>query len=226
MPALLHGSTLHASMRTLGMRLGGSAAGASLDIELTLVSAAIDALPRDLRALGVMLAWLEVHQARVNVPRLLRLADALSAAPLARAWWASVGAWLAREDARWKTLERLYHGTVQSLEDDEVTTLQVQRVGEDPRFVGSSLRVHAKLLRSRVADVESPAELALHHRLYLRRLQFGPSYRADVWAALDAQPNAAPAEIARVVGCAYETARSVARDWKIVREVEAGGRAA
>jgi hypothetical protein len=226
MPAVLRGTALHASMRTLGMRLGASGAGASLDIELTLVSAVQEALPRDFRALGIVLAWLEVHEARVNVPRLLRIADALADAPLARAWWAAVGTWLARTDVRWKTLPRLYKGPALALDDAEVTALQIQRVGEDPRFVRSALRVHAKLLRSRVADVESPAQLARHHRLYLRRLQLGANYRADVWAALDDSPEASPAEIARRVGCAYETSRSVANDWRLVREVETASSAA
>lgn len=225
-PAALRGGELLASMRALGMRLGGAAAGASMDMELTLVSASLEALPRDFRALGVLMAWLEVHQAHVNVPRLLRFADELSKDSLARAWWSAVGTWLGRTDARWKTLARLYHGPVISLDDADITALQIQRAGEDPRFLGSRLRVHAKLLRSRAADVETPAQLARHHPLYLRRLQMGPNYRADVWAALDARPDASPAEIARVVGCAYETARAVARDWELVREVEAGSSAA
>lgn len=152
----------------------------------------------------------------------MRLADALSEDPLARAWWSAIGTWLSRTDARWKTLVRLYDGPVISLDDANVTTLRIQRAGEDPRFVGSPLRVHAKLLRSRPADVETPAQLVRHHPLYLRRLQMGPNYRADVWAALDARPEASPAEIARVVGCAYETARAVARDWELVRNMDAG----
>jgi hypothetical protein len=224
-PSALRGSALHASMRTLGMRLGASAVGGSLDIEKTLVSVELDALPRDFRALGVVLAWLEVHEPRVNVPRLLRFADELCEAPIARAWWAAIGSWLCGTDARWKTLTRLYEGPALALEDAEITALQIRRVGEDARFAGSSLRVHAKLLRSRASDVEAPAQLARHHAWYLRRLQFGPNYRADVWAALDAQPEASPAEIARTVGCAYETARSVARDWKLVRDVEASSAA-
>jgi hypothetical protein len=218
-PTALRGSVLHASMRAVGMRLGGSAAEASFDMELTLVSAVLEALPRDYRALGVVLAWLEVHQERVNVPRLLRFADALSAAPLARAWWAAIGSWLGRTDARWKTLMRLYDGPALPLDDAEATALQIRRSGEDPRFAGTALRVHEKLLRSRVADVASPAQVARHHRLYLRRVQFGPNYRADVWAALDDRPEVSPAEIARGVGCAYETARSVSRDWKLARDV-------
>ncbi len=79
------------------------------------------------------------------------------------------------------------------------------------------LRVHAKLLRSRLADVDDAVQLASRHPVYLKRLQLGPTYRADVWAALDDEPTATPAAIARRVGCAYETARAVADDWKTAR---------
>ena len=69
-------------------------------------------------------------------------------------------------------------------------------------------------------DVEKPAVLAAQHPLYFGRLLLGPNYRADVWAALDEQPDATPAQVARMVGCAYETARSVAKDWALAQSVE------
>src|SRR4051812_5675081 len=99
----------------------------------------------------------------------------------------------------------------------EVTALQLKRVGPDPRFEHSSLQVHAKLLRSRPDDVESSVQLAVRHPVYLRRVQLGANYRADVWAALDRDPTATVASVARRAGCAYETARIVAEDWRTAR---------
>jgi hypothetical protein len=110
----------------------------------------------------------------------------------------------------------LYRGPALALDDEEITELQIKRVGEDPRFAGSALRVHAKLLRSRAADVDDSVQLAGRHRGYLRRLQLGANYRADVWAALDADADATAAEVARRVGCAYETARGVVEDYRVV----------
>ncbi|HEX5660282.1 MAG TPA: hypothetical protein VFX59_23970 [Polyangiales bacterium] len=173
----------------------------------------------------MVVAWLEVHGARVNVPRLVRFAQELCATPLEHAWWSAVGAWLGREDARWRSLTRLHEGEPLDLDDAAITTLQIQRGGEDPRFTGTSLRVYAKLLRSRVEDVDPPALLARRHPLYLRRVQLGANYRADVWAALDETPDATPAEIARRVGCAYATALAVVHDWRLAHEAE-GPRAA
>jgi hypothetical protein len=221
-PEVLGGAALDVAMRGIGMRIGGSRSATlrgAADLERTLVSVASEALPSDFRLLGVLLAWLAVHQERLNVPRLRRLLQEAARTPLARAWWAAVGTWLGRGDVRWRALSKLYAGPRQDLDDPAVTALQVQRVGEDARFEGTALRVHAKLLRSRTADVEQPAELAAHHPLYFRRLMLGPNYRADVWAALDEQPDATAAEVARVVGCAYETARSVGKDWALAQSV-------
>jgi hypothetical protein len=112
------------------------------------------------------------------------------------------------------------------LDDAEVTALQLRRLGADPRFAGSALRVHQKLLRARASDIDDPVQLASRHHLYRKRVEIGANYRADVWAALDQRPDATAAEIARAVGCAYETARSVADDWRTVRAVSQSGAAA
>lgn len=219
MPALLRARELDNAMRSIGMRLGAATrGGAPGDLELTLASTAASALPGDYRVLGVLLAWLEVHHARVNVPRLARILAHVDKRPVFRAFWAAVGHWLASTDARFRVLERLYRSaSAIDLDDHMVTELQLQRVGPDPRFEGSVLRVHAKLLRSRPADVDDAVQLASRHPVYLKRLQLGPTYRADVWAALDDDPTATPATIARRVGCAYETARAVAEDWTTAR---------
>ncbi len=218
MPALLRGSELDKAMRSIGMRLGNATRGGPGDLELTLASAAVSALPSDYRILGVLLAWIEVHHSRVNVPRLARVLASADERPIFRAFWAAVGRWQGRADARFRVLERLYRSaSAMDLDDHMVTELQLQRVGPDPRFEGSALRVHAKLLRSRPADVDDAVQLASRHPVYLKRLQLGPTYRADVWAALDDDPKATPAAIARRVGCAYETARAVAEDWTTAR---------
>jgi len=220
-PELLVGESLGAAMRSIGLRIGPLTPDTEpADIEQTLVSAVHAALPRDFRVLGVVLAWLEVHGAWVNVPRLGRFLK-LTHAPAERAFWAAVGQWLGRHDARWRVLVAGYPGPRLSLDDAEITALQVARAGEDLRFVDSSLQVPAKLLRSRVEDVDDPVLLGKRHPVYLQRIAFGPSYRADVWAALSLRPHASAAELARSVGCAYETARAVVRDWQTVAAVRA-----
>lgn len=212
-------ANLDAAIRSLGMRVGSSPASLEpADIELTLTSAVEQALPHDYRLLAVLVTWLETHHARVNVPRLGRFVKRHAAGSrLVLAFWSAVGHWLGAADTRWLALERLYVGEALDLDDAEITSIQVQRAGVDPRFAGSPLRVHAKLLRSRAADVDTSEQLAARHPLYRKRLELGANYRADVWYALERDPSATAAEIARKVGCAYETARSVAEDFRIVQ---------
>jgi len=59
-----------------------------------------------------------------------------------------------------------------------MSEFQIKRHGVDPRFKGSVLRVPANVLRERLADVLSPADLAKRHRAYHYRVMIGPSYRA------------------------------------------------
>lgn len=212
-------ASLDAALRSLGIRVGSTPASREpADIELTLTSAVEEALPRDYRLLAVLVTWLEMHHARVNVPRLGRVVKGNAArSPLVSAFWAAIGHWLGAQDTRWLAMKRLYVGKTLDLDDAEITTMQLQRAGADPRFAGSPLRVHAKLLRSRAADVDTSEQLAARHPLYRKRLELGASYRADVWYALERDPQATPAQIARKVGCSYETARSVAEDFRLVQ---------
>jgi hypothetical protein len=214
-PTSPSGSQLDAALRSIGVRIGRVAPQESADIELTLVAAVERALPRDYRLLGVLLAWLAEHQARVNVPRLRRMIREGSADPLVRAFWSAVATWLKTNDIRWRPLVSVYRGKALDLDDPEITRLQLKRVGSDSRFLGSALRVHAKLLRSRVADVDTREQLASRHAVYRRRIEMGPSYRADAWAALEQRPAATPAQVARQIGCAYETARATVEDFRL-----------
>lgn len=88
---------------------------------------------------------------------------------------------------------------------------QIRRSGEDPRFAGGPLRVDARLLRDRPADVLSPGTLARRHETYRLRLMIGPSYRADLWAALEKNPDLGVSELARAgfssIGAAWEAKR-------------------
>lgn len=96
------------------------------------------------------------------------------------------------------------------------TDFQLRRQGEDPRFAASALRVPARVLRDREADVLPPAELACRHRAYRYRLLIGPSYRADMWAALEAEPALSAAELARRTYGSFATAWHVKRDFALL----------
>jgi hypothetical protein len=185
------------------------------NIEDTLVFSSEEALEKDdLRVLSVLVTWLGVHAAWINADRLTRLV-AEEESPRVRAFWAAVGHWL-KADRRFSRLAGLYHGQHIDLLATG-TGFQVGRHGEDPRFRGSPLSVPANLLRDRTADVLTPEALAKQHRAYRQRVMMGPSYRADMWAALDTDASLSAAELARSAYGSFATAWQVKRDWDLVK---------
>ena len=220
-PALLRGNALEAALRSCGLRLGPRRRWVEpADIELTLVSLAADSMPSGYRSWGVLCAWLEQHSRRVNVPKLLRIVRLTASDELLLAWWAAIGHWLGRSDARWRALTRLSDARGLSPEgDDELTRLSIARHGHDPRFAGGPLAVHSRLLRSRPQDVDPPSSLLKRHPTYRQRVIQGPNYRADIWAQLEHDSSLSPSELARISASTYETARGVAIDYRLVSSV-------
>lgn len=209
------GAALTADMVGIGMKLGGRASRAP-NIENTLHFAAEEGMDRaDLRVLSVLVTWMGIHGVRVNVDRLGKLVEA-GGSQRVRAFWAAVGRWLAR-DRRYVRLGRLHRGKPVDLLDVG-TAFQIARHGEDIRFQASALRVPARVLRDRPADVMTPAELARRHPDYAWRLVIGPTYRADAWAALEQHPDLKPAELARRIYGSFATAWEARRDWSVWRE--------
>ena len=220
---LSEGRKLVSDMAGIGM-LFAAPASRDPNIEDTLIAASVEAMDRDdLRVASVMTTWLGIHHPRLNADRLFR---ALSDLPSKRvlAYWSAIGRWL-QKDARLARLEGLYDGPqVELLRSG--TAFHVRRKGEDPRFRRSRLRVPAGVLRDRPADVMSPSELARRHSAYRLRIVIGPSYRADMWAELERDPELSAAELARRAYGSFATAWKVRQDWGLLHPGPAaeGGR--
>ena len=201
---------LTADMVGIGMLVGGTASR-DPNIEDTLLFASIEGMERgDLRVLAVLVTWFGVHSGRVNADRLTRLVG-LQESKRVRAFWNALAHWRA-SDRRFARLPRGYRGPRVDLLTAG-TAYQVARQGEDPRFSGSKLRAPASVLRDRPADVLTPAELARRHRAYRWRLVIGPTYRADMWAALEREPTLSAAALARRTYGSFATAWQVRRDF-------------
>jgi hypothetical protein len=186
------------------------------NIEDTLLFASKEALEKDdLRVLSVLVTWLGIHASWINADRLTRLV-AGEQSPRVRAFWSAVGHWL-KADRRYARLAGIYRGPRLDILEAARTEFQVERHGEDPRFKNSPLRVPANLLRDRETDVLSPAELVKRHIAYRYRVMMGPSYRADMWGALQADPSLSPAELARRAHGSFATAWHVKCDWERVQ---------
>jgi hypothetical protein len=203
---------LTADLVGIGLLVGGEGSHEP-NIEDTLLAASVEGLERDdLRVLAVLVTWFGVHSAHVNADRLTRLV-ALQASKRVRAFWSALARWRAA-DRRFARLARTYRGPRLELLSTG-TEFQVARHGEDERFAGSKLRVPANLLRDRPADVLQPAELGRTHAAYRWRLVTGPSYRADMWAALERQPDLSAAALAKATYGSFATAWQVRRDFAV-----------
>lgn len=180
------------------------------NVEDTLIAASIEGMDRDdLRMLAVLVTWLGVHHERVNADRLIRAVGDIESARV-RVFWAAIAVWLERDRRFAKLAARDDERRIDLLTSG--TEFQVRRRGEDVRFAGGPLRVPAGVLRERDADVMTPGEVAKVHRAYRWRVIIGPSYRADLWAANEADPNASTAELARKTYASFASAWQVKRD--------------
>ncbi|MEE8408852.1 MAG: hypothetical protein V3T05_04545 [Myxococcota bacterium] len=212
-PHLTTGDELTGNMVGIGMLFAATAAPQP-DIEDTLISASIEGMERkQLRVLAVLATWLGVHSKWINIDRLTRsLAHVESKRALA--FWAGVAHWQ-RKDRRFARVRRLHRGgRVDAIEFG--SDFHVARGGEDPRFVGGPLRVPAKNLRDRLADVMLPEHLAKRHQTYRWRMIMGPSYRADMWAALELNPELTSFALATQVRGSFGTAWQVKQEWQLL----------
>ena len=210
---LYEGYELTTAMAAIGIGFAAESRGES-DIEDTVVSASIEGLERDdLRVLAVLATWIDVHHHWLNADRLVRATRTL-ASERTRAFWTAVAQWKAG-DRRLRRLAGLYEGArIELLRTGN--EFQVKRRGEDQRFSETCLRAPAGVLRSRASDVLTPAQLAKHHRAYHYRVLIGPSYRADMWAALESDPTMTPTELARRTYGSFATAWQVKQDWQLL----------
>ncbi|HVT14833.1 MAG TPA: hypothetical protein VHQ90_01465 [Thermoanaerobaculia bacterium] len=204
---------LTAAMVGIGMKFAAAPAP-DPNIEDTLLFASIEAMEnRDLRVLAILVTWFGVHAPWVNADRLTRVVAAQESARV-RALWSALARWQGR-DRRFARLAKVYTARRCDLLS-EGTDFQMKRHGEDARFAGSALRVPANVLRDRAVDVERPADLGHHHHSYRCRVMIGPTYRADMWAALEDDPTLSAAALARKTYGSFATAWHVRRDFAVL----------
>lgn len=207
------GASLTERLVGIGIGLAGRGVRDPI-IEDTLLAASIEGMEHDdLRVLTLLTSWIGVHHPWVNADRLTRVVRTVDY-DRTRAYWASVGSWLGG-DRRFARLQSLHRESRTNLLRTG-TSFHIGRRGEDPRFEGTPLRVPAGVLRDRPNDIQTPEELAIRHRTYRRRVQIGPTYRADMWALLEAESDITTAELARRTYGSYATAWRVRRDFEIL----------
>lgn len=209
------GDELTSLLIGIGIRLNGRAKRNG-NIEDLLVSSSLEGLAGDGRLLSLLIDWLEVHSARINADRLVKVIITLKSEQDERfiVFWAAIAQWLAN-DIRFAKLRKLAPKTRFDFLEDR-TDFLIQKHGEDVRFQKTCLRVPDKVFRHRLDDILSPEELAKIHTTYRFRILLGPSYRADMWAKLSQNPELSNAELARICYGSYPTAFAVKKDFFIL----------
>ncbi len=183
------------------------------NIEDTLLGASIAGMENDdLRVLGLLVAWIDAHHARINVDRLTRAVPAL-AGERSRFFWLALAERFIT-DRRWLRMSKF---PMPANRVDLLRTgneFQIQRRGEDARFAHTHLRVPDGTLRRRTGDVLAPHDLARLHSAYRHRVLIGASYRADAWAALVSNTGLTPSALARLTYSSFATAWHVKQDFQ------------
>lgn len=212
------GDALTADLIGMGMLFSGKATK-NPNIEDTLISASIEGFSHgDQRVISLMVDWIEIHGSRINVDRLTRMVQLLDPHRFwkERIFWTAI-AQRNSSDPRFKRMAQVYSGPrinyFKLLEqENDPTDFFIQKNGEDSRFEDTCLRVPLQVIRHRTTDILSPKKLSRIHSPYYFRVLMGPSYRADLWAFLQENPDSTPAEMARECYASHKTARQVKRD--------------
>lgn len=179
------------------------------NIEDSILAAAIEGVAGDFRTLGLLVDWLDIHLPYVNADRLLRvLENEKNDSYLA--FWASI-AQRHKGDRRFASLTRKFRGKKINIFGTQSDFL-IRKKGEDARFEGTCLQVPEGILRHRSSDILSPKDLTSRHVTYRYRVIMGPSYRADMWAAHELNPNISASELARSCYGSFATA------WKVIHD--------
>jgi hypothetical protein len=213
------GERLTADLVSIGFLFAANRAKEEPNIEDSIIAASIEGLKGDYRVLSLLVDWIHIHMKQVNIDRLVNVLKELPDKKL-KAFWSSV-AKSQKNDPRLKKLSRIYRGSPFSLLDEEDMKFRLKRDGMDPRFTGSHFVIPGKVLRHRPSDIADSATVARFHLAYRYRLIIGPTYRADMWAALELAHKLTPAEIARKCYGSFSTAWNVKRDWEIIHQLAA-----
>ena len=207
------------SLATIGFRLGSGRLlpcpeQSVVDIERTLLDVVLE-VPTDRRLASVLFTWVKVHGAYVIVEKLRKLSRQACWSSRERSvWLVALARWAVECGGhKWKKLiepqDEVHH-----LFEAEVSESAIRMKGAVPWLLEVGFRVPEGAIRIREGDVLSPEELASVNLQYRNRYRYGPSWRADIITAIESGLDT-PTEIMRRVGCSYEPAHRVLREWRI-----------
>lgn len=197
----------------IGFRFAEKPSKMQPNIEETLVAASIEGVGGDYRTLSLLVDWFDIHFERINADHLFNLVNEIKSCNVKK-FWTACAQWK-KSDSRFKRLRDMDDGKkVHLIESDDFL---LKRYGEDLRFKNSVFVVHGKVLRHRPQDIDRPEQIAKQHRAYHYRILIGPSYRADLVALLESNPDLSAAELARQCYSSFSAAWQAKHDFELLQ---------
>ena len=172
-----------------------------------------EVFPDDARLASVFFSWIKVHGNFVVIEKLAKLAVARAKKTWNTNPWLSMTAAWAMECGyyKWKKLiEKVQTPTY--LYPEKMSESAITLKGAIPWLERLGFRIPVGSLRIRESDVLTPQELMRYNLQYRNRYIYGPSWRADIITAIQ-RGNTSPMAISRAVGCSYEPAHRISREY-------------
>ena len=222
------GKSLDSDLRAIGFNLSSRKKSIDPNIEASVISASVEAVNnKDNRMGGLLVDWITAHSLRVNVDRLTKFVSSLSESDykFVKIFWCANAQRLFAKDQRFKRLSELYKGIRINFADrfsknkkQKVTKMLIEIKGEDERFKKTCIRVPKAYFSERPHQIFPVSLVAKNHLPYRYRLMMGSSYRADLWALLDSDPNISAYALGKKANCSYRAAYVAKRDYEILKE--------
>ena len=220
---IISGKQLDSNLQAIGFNIFCNKKSKDLDIEETIISASIEAINgKDNRLGGLLVDWVTIHSARINVDKLTKFVRQLDhdQYKFVRVFWSANAQRLALKDQRFKRLSQIYKGKRINLADYltqkkiRPTNLLITLKGCDERFENTCIRLPKGYFSERSKQILPSSVVAKNHLTYRYRLMMGPSYRADVWAIIKRHPKISAYALAKKAYCSYRTAYVAKKDYE------------
>ena len=221
------GKSLDSDLRAIGFNLGGKKKSTDPNIEASIISASVEGVNnKDNRIAGLLVDWFTTHYLRVNVDRLTKFIFSLNDSDykFVKIFWCANAQRLFIKDQRFKRLSELYSGKRLNFADrfvkrgqKRVTKMFIEIKGEDERFKRTCIRVPKGYFSERSHQIFSVSVIAKNHLPYRYRVMMGSSYRADLWALLDSDPNISAYALGKKAHCSYRSAYMAKKDYELLK---------
>lgn len=183
-----------------------------VDIENTLHEAALE-VPQDSRLFSLLCSWVTVHGDYVIIEKLMKLQKKKNSP-----WLVALAVCAFNMGFhQWKRLIKKQKG-LQALISAELAMSSITLKGEEPNFRKNGFLVPMGLIRIRTSDVQTAESMVKKNPQYRNRLLFGASWRADIITAIEVGMKT-PYQIAKTLGCSYEPAHRIFKEYALAMSV-------